>query len=571
MPLDGVTPDMPLEDFIMSPYTAAFIIRSNDYENLDIRDNPYVRVAKTLSGDFVVCYARIDLFDDLLRDSNIFHKSLSLGPLSQLDLEASSIVTLHNQPYVSLKGNGALLGFVDTGIDYTKPAFCWKSGETKIKYLWDQSVAGVPPRNYNYGTEYDSNRINEALNSQNPNEIVPQTDKSGHGTFLASVACSHENGTYMGAAPEAELIVVRLRKASSFYMAWGVIQSDTEEVYEAADLMMGVEYIIERAHELGRPVVICIALGTNLTGHDGFNVMDDYLTGISYQNGVCVCCAVGNEADKRHHASGVIEGVGESKSLEITVGEDSPSFIFSVWNNFSDRMSVSITSPLGEVIARVPPRSGTTNVSRLIMEQAVVNITYIFPFSGNSSQVTDVKIVNPTPGIWKLTVYGDIILDGTFDIWLPLTGLVGSDIAFLSPSTECSVTAPATALGVISVGAYNSKDKSIYASSSIGPTRSGKTAPDLIAPGVDVGGIFPDSYGVMTGTSVACAIVAGACALLMQWGLVEGNTPSMNTYYIKTLLIQGCDRDANIKYPHPQYGYGRLNLYNTFLQMRSNW
>lgn len=49
-------------------------------------------------------------------------------------------------------------------------------------------------------------------------------------------------------------------------------------------------------------------------------------------------------------------------------------------------------------------------------------------------------------------------------------------------------------------------------------------APDLAAPGVNVGGYYPTGYGVMTGTSISTAITAGACALMMQWGIVDEKT-----------------------------------------------
>jgi hypothetical protein len=93
--------------------------------------------------------------------------------------------------------------------------------------------------------------------------------------------------------------------------------------------------------------------------------------------------------------------------------------------------------------------------------------------------------------------------------------------------------------------------------------------PDLTAPGVNVSGIYPYGEGRMSGTSVAAAITAGAAALMLQWGVVDGHDPGFNTYRIKAYLIRGCTRDLNIPYPNPQWGYGKLNLINTFNLMRN--
>jgi hypothetical protein len=93
-------------------------------------------------------------------------------------------------------------------------------------------------------------------------------------------------------------------------------------------------------------------------------------------------------------------------------------------------------------------------------------------------------------------------------------------------------------------------------------------APDLVAPGVDILGVYPTGYGSMSGTSAAAAITAGACALMMQWGIVKGNDVSMSTHQIRAYLIRGCSRKQTISYPNPQWGYGALNLQQTFNLMR---
>jgi hypothetical protein len=203
-----------------------------------------------------------------------------------------------------------------------------------------------------------------------------------------------------------------------------------------------------------------------------------------------------------------------------------------------------------------------------VLERAKVTVQYFFPLSVNSGQATIIKIENATPGIWTVTLYGDIILDGTVDAYLPISSIGYEGVEFLEPDPNYTITVPGTSTAVITCGAYNDEDNSLYINTSWGPTRLPATSPDLVAPGVRVTGIFPTGEGVMSGTSVATAITTGACALMLQWGIVEGNAIALDTFQIKGYLIRGCERDNNRSYPNFQWGYGKLDLYNTFNLIR---
>jgi hypothetical protein len=93
--------------------------------------------------------------------------------------------------------------------------------------------------------------------------------------------------------------------------------------------------------------------------------------------------------------------------------------------------------------------------------------------------------------------------------------------------------------------------------------------PDFPAQGVNVAGVSPDGSATMTGTSAAAAITAGAAALMLQWGIVDGHNTTLNTYLVKAFLIRGCIQDPGINYPSDIWGFGRLNLMNTFLALRT--
>lgn len=556
---------------IHSEDTVDFIVRRSDYIS-SLADKNDIIIAQTLSGRYDLCYthkSNIQNVQKILGTSFISSTSILLGIQDTLHLDMAGITSLQYQPYLDLKGNNVLLAFVDTGIDYTQDIFRYEDGSSKIRYIYDQSIdCETPPEGFFIGTEYSSQQINEALKSDKPYDIVPHRDISGHGTFLASIAAGRHNDDFSGAAPDAEIIAVKLRKARKFYRERYAVPESQEYAFESSAVMVGVEYVMKKAKQLGRPVVICLGLGSNSGSHDGFSIFEEYLSGISNIRGVCICTAAGNECQSRHHMQGQITKNEKTSNIDIKVGNDDGNIYLTLWNSASDKMSVAVHSPTGEVIGRVPARSGLTITEKLVLEPAIVTIEYHFPVEGSSDQLTVIKILNATPGIWTVTVYADILLNGIFDAWLPLTGFCSKETEFLSATPYSTITVPATMIGAISCGAYDHLNNSLYFQSSWGPTRSLIMSPEIIAPGVNIGGYYPTGYGAMSGTSVAAAITAGACALLMQWGIVQENDTALSTYQIKAYLIKGCSRYETMSYPNTQWGYGTLNLLQTFHRMR---
>lgn len=560
-----------VEQIIYSPDTVDFVVRQNAFVDQLLENNPSILTAQLLAGRYITCYTDTKTFSSLIDQfgsSFISYISLVLGLLDRANLAAAGIMQVHQQPYLDLRGKGVLLGFVDTGIDYTQRAFRYEDGSSKIQFLFDQTVAGPPPDGFYLGTEYTNEQINQALRSEDPYQIVPQKDESGHGTFLASVAAGNDSGNFLGAAPDAELIVVKLRKARPFYLNWFTVPPEQENAYETTSVMVGVEYIVKKARQLNRPVVICIGLGTTFGAHDGFSIFEEYLSNIANLKGVCICTAAGNESQARHHTQGVIAEKGAAHNIDLKVGENAGNIAIGIWNTISDKISLSVRSPTGEMVGRVPSKPGAVSRSKLILEKSVVQVEYYFPYESTGSQLSVVNIYSATPGIWTITLYGDIILNGTFHAWLPLTGFVSPTVEFLSATPYYTVTCPSTMFGSINCGAYDNTTGSLFSDSSWGPTRLERMAPDMVAPGVQVGGIYPSGPGTMSGTSVASAITAGACALMMQWGVVEKNDVALSTYQIRAYLIRGCNRSPTMIYPNTQWGYGTLNLIQTFNLMR---
>lgn len=250
------------------------------------------------------------------------------------------------------------MGIVDTGIDYTLDTFRYEDGTSKIISIYDQTAEGEPPPGYYMGVEYTNEQINAALASDNPLEIVPVSDPSGHGTFLASIAAGREDNGFVGAAPDAELIVVKLRKARPYYLDLFSVPAEQENAFESNAIILGIDYILNRAFALGKPVAICIGLGSNFGTHTSFSIFEEYLTDISNLAGVCLCIAAGNESQARHHTMGQVSAQAETYDIDIKAGENAGDILVSIWTGVSDRVSVSIRSPTGELVPRIPPRSG---------------------------------------------------------------------------------------------------------------------------------------------------------------------------------------------------------------------
>jgi subtilisin family serine protease len=556
-----------LAEFVKLPTTVEFHTINTDRFQQFTKERPYIKVGPELLSGLVPVYTNKEniqnLFEELGSDFIGFFPKV-LSPLEQQSNDAAGISPVIEHPYLNLSGKGVIIGFVDTGIDYTKDVFINEDGTSKIISIWDQTIDGERSPDLYYGAEFSRAQINEALKSENPFSVVPSTDTDGHGTFMASVAAGRETENYIGAAPGAEIIVVKLRRANEFYIDKYLLPPEEPNLFLATDILLGSRYIFTRAQELNLPVVLCIGMGSNLSGHDGNTPLEEYFSTVAQRIGYAIVTAAGNESNAKHHTEGTIPRTGSTDVISIRVGESMSSFTVGIFGASYDRISVGITSPTGEVISRVPFKVGMEVTEELTIDKTVITIGYY----KDVNTVIILGLKNAKEGIWEITLYGDSILSGTYHAWLPITGQVSPWVEFMKPVPEYTTVFPANSLRTITCGAYNSNNNTLYVSSSWGPTRLPRMAPDFVAPGVNVSGVYPTGVGTMTGTSVAAAITAGAVAILMEWGIVQGNMKSLDGDITRLLLISGCTRDEGILYPNTRWGYGKLNLYGTFSKIK---
>ena len=492
-------------------------------------------------------------------------------PTSMETLNQAGILPIQNYPTLQLKGKGTLIGFLDSGIDYANPVFRNLDGSTRIAAIWDQTVqSGSPPEGFAYGTEFTEEQINEALAEENPLSVVPSSDDTGHGTYTASLAAGSGNPQeqFLGAAPEASIAVVKLKQAKRYLRDYYFIP-DSAVCYQETDLMLGLKYLNDLADSLNLPLVVCVTVGSSMGGHIGTLPFSYLIEGYSTRANHITVIGTGNEADKRHHYFNTIADMADKKDVEIRVGENVSGFSLELWTDIPNILSISILSPSGENTSRIPFRVGASAEIDFLFEQTKVSVDYRLLVEKSTSELIFFRFDAPAPGIWKIIIEPLTLADGRFHMWLPVTEFLSGEVYFLEPDPYYTLTNPATTESPVIVSYYNGNTDALSQASGRGYTRFQQINPNISAPGVDVTGALPGGrFASRTGASAAASITAGAVALILEWLLTYENVPGIDSYQIKSLLILGAVRPNTMEYPNREWGYGQLNLYNTFETIR---
>lgn len=521
------------------------------------------------------------------------------GLMDVAGVEDIGAFAVRRLPGLALDGRDVIVGFVDTGIDYRNPVFMDQQGKTRIDYIWDQNQEsyGVGTPVFGYGGEFSREDINRANASDNPYQIVPPRDEAGHGTYMASIVAGRESleENFSGVAPGASVIMVKLKPVTRPLREFYYVGED-KSCYSETDIAQGIRYLINKAVLLAKPLVICLGLGTNQGGHNGDSNLELYIDMLSGLRGICFVAPAGNELGSRHHYSGNIMatqridrdlegGQPDNPSgtfqlhenidiVEMNVGTDVPGFTLEIWGNAPGLLRVVIESPSGELLNTIVPNNTGGTSGDFIFEGSTVFVENIVVESQSGDQLIFCRFSNPAQGIWKINVEEtENQLGGGFNLWLPITEFLGDEVTLLKPRPDITITSPGNSSGVITSATFNNRNGSIYVESSRGFTRKGRIKPDITAPGVNIKGAFATGSGQAlyinkSGSSVATAFTAGAAALILQWGIVKRNNLGINTEIIKQMLIRGAGRENNIEYPNNIWGWGTLDILQTFQNMR---
>ena len=472
--------------------------------------------------------------------------------------QVSCIDIVQDMP-LSLRGKGTLIGIVDSGIDYENAEFRNEDGTTRIVSLWDQSVNGRPPAGYLAGTEYTREQIDAALATEDKEvrrQMVKTSDVSGHGTAVAGIAAGNGRGSegrrFRGAAPEAELIIVKMGAPRE-----GGFPITTE-------LMRGVDYIVRKAVELRRPVAINISFGNTYGSHDGTSLVERFLNDIADMWKNVICIGSGNEGASAGHVSGKVRRQ-ISETVELAVQQREPALSIQIWKSYVDEMGVSVISPSGR---QAGPFYEFLGAQRYILGDTELLIYYGEPKPYSVKQEIYLSLLPGKQyiesGVWKIVLTPGRIVDGEYQMWLPTQTSLNMGTAFLQPNSMSTLTIPSTASLAVTVAAYDARTFSYADFSGRGPAGmyEGENVlkPDIAAPGVRVTAPVPGGgYQSFSGTSFAAPFVTGSAALLMEWGIVRGNDPYLYGEKVKAYLRKGAKQLAGYeRWPNALLGYGAL-------------
>ena len=502
-------------------------------------------------------------------------------------IRASCIDSVHSS-YLNQSGKGVLCGIADSGIDWRHPDFCNPDGTTRIAAIWDQTLVPdasrgmYPPAGYYQGVEFTRAQINAALkepsqtvvieeaplSAQQQTEIQPSGgqyvrltgDYSGHGTHVAGIMAGNgraSGGRYRGVAYESELIVVRL----------GVPRE--EGFPSTVELMTAVDYMIRKAREMNLPIALNLSFGNNYGSHSGTSLIETYLKSLSGYWKNVIAAGTGNEGTASVHTSGQVQPVENhpANTVQFIVSTYESFLSIQIWKSYSDEIDIQIVHPSGQTVGPIQRTLGT---QRFRMQQTEILLYYGEPSPYSVYQEIFIEFL-PTAsyvdsGVWEIRLAPRRIVNGAFDMWMPGGGILNRGTGFLYPVETTTLTIPSTAEKVISVAAYNSRTNQVADFSGRGYTRvTAQVKPDLAAPGVGIVSTVPGGgYGVKSGTSMATPFVAGSAALLMQWGIVDGNDPYLYGEKVKAYLIRGARHLPILQeYPNPQLGHGVLCLWDS--------
>lgn len=523
-------------------------------DRLTLNNNPFPSVV------FIARYAiycTLNIID--------FNEKVSINPL-----EAANINVVTASISINLSGKGTVIGIIDTGIDYLNKEFQTKDGKTRILRIWDQSLPSGTKKseeNTTWGVEYTNEDINNALDAQragqDPYSIVESKDEIGHGTAMAGIiGASGFDPDIKGAAPECEFVVVKLSRDLVLERL-----TESKELYDMASIMSAINYILNFALDENKPTVIYMPLGTTLGNHRFNGILESYIDDVCSNLGISVVTSSGDEGDGRNHAFSIIDQNGEFRETQLYI--DKQKFLMmDIWTLKPNEISISIISPTGESTGTIAALFKQKELFKFVIEGTEVLIQYYLPEDLSGDELISIYFSGLQPGIWKIRVYGNYVLDGRYDIWMFSRKMLKGETSLTSPCTCGTITNPSTSRYSLTISNYNQNNITVYPKSGLATTSIEAFEIDVAAGGVDVKCIFPNNERVyITGTSVSAAVAAGAALLLFEWGIVNGNDPYMYSQTLKSYMLRGTYRRKNDIYPNIEWGYGILDLLGVFTNL----
>lgn len=532
-----------------------------------------------IDDNFAILSIKLQNYMETIRSikSIIYIELNGIYTLGESPVEDSKAPIFHRNPSLNLRGSGVVVAIVDTGIDYLNNEFMREDETTRILRIWDQTIdSGNTPDGFISGSEYTEEDINKAIQAQkqgqNPYDIVPSKDDYGHGTKMAGIVGARGiNREIVGVAPDCEFIIIKLQEASKEYVDFYYAKGDKAK-YRNTDIIMALKYLYELSFTLNKPMIIYLPLGSNLGDHAGASILERYVdTKISGRNSLFVVTSTGNQGNTDTHTSGEIKSNGDSQIIELNCGKEQKGLVLQIYAQRPSKIKLGILSPSGERFENTNPRKtkhiliNDAPIWKFIYEGTTVQVTYDSPdeFTGDDKFV--IKMEGITEGVWRFILTGNNIVDGKYYAWILQRELLAENTRFLNPSPYTTLTIPGTAKTIINTSYYNQNNGAIVSESGRGYTMKDYIQPIITAGGINAITTKPGGGTItMSGASVAGAILAGCCALIIQWAVVDGNDPQMYATKLQAYIIRGARKREGDTYPNRQWGYGILDMQEIF-------
>ncbi|MEG0774617.1 S8 family peptidase [Clostridium sp.] len=521
---------------------------------------------------FGLLFVKSGMLNELIKNvpeiTNIQHNPI-YGLSNLLINEDISEASGSYEGNIAFDGQGVIVGIIGTGIDYLNPRFMKNTGETKIVAIWDQSIDNGPSSDLiPFGREFNEEDINRAINNRaegkDPYEVVPHKDEVGHGTAIAGIIGGRNFGRedkLKSIAPNCEFAIVKLREAIPEITKLAGFEEDIKNLYLSTSIALAIRYLSDLQLKLKKLMVVYLPLGTNFGGHEGSTILERYIEDITQRRDFAIVTDTGDQGTGRTHTSGIIEKIGDTKDILFNIGQGQNSLIIGVYVRRIDAISISITAPSGDTIKNIPLPTVEEKNNYFNFQENNIDINYFANQTLTGLVGINIVIKNATEGVWKVSLLGEVIVSGLYDAWMPQAELLKGNTGFLNPVSNTTLLTPCAALDIISTSYYNQIDNTVIETSGKGYPRNGKIEPSVTIGGVNILTVgLNNSLVLGTGGAMAGAILAGAVALIYQWGIVDGNFQGLFPPRIKNLLIASTVKDEGKVYPNTEWGFGKLSF-----------
>ncbi len=534
-------------------------------------------------------------------------RSVSLGGRKRLHMDKARDLSGVDEAYLGMigdmettpyTGRGVILGLMDSGLYPNHVNF-----QDRVERLW--YFAGSD------GTSTEYTDVNLSTFSTDDKEET-------HATHVAGIM----GGGYTGSVTYRD--GSQLRTASNPY--YGVAPEATlafscGQLYDA-NILMGVQKIVEYAEAQGMPAAINLSLGQNSGPHDG---SDDFSTALNaLGERAIICISAGNEGDSNLS----IEKTFTASDKEVkTILYYNNSYIDSnygyldIWASDERPLTVTISN-----ISSSGSLSNTVTVSKTTNGQSITKCLKsdggeldayagVDPNNGRYNVLLDFYYALPKTGRFAISVSGaegqtvDMFFDGYSTFTNSYYGTGTAMSGYTAGSPDMSINDMVCGPNVLSVGAYTSRKSwgelgssaaasssetvgQIASFSSYGHDFSGRQLPEITAPGTMIISSFSPAYidggygkdygetsstmtakvtsgstthywGAMQGTSMSCPFVTGTMALWLQ------ADPSLTIGDVRRILSESAVEDAATAAAPARFGYGKINAERGLMQLVS--